>query len=143
MTHLSSTINSLAAAGNAALCRMCRLGMKYTVRFLFTVCLLQVFHFVIYKAILVYILLVFVFYKHVKQFLKVRCQVGEKDSGNKPTENSEELQSAESFHYSHATRDTEKVQFHNESYLSVVFTWADNPSHTIQFCVICDYLQMQ
>lgn len=73
----------------------------------------------------------------------MKCEVGEKDSRNKPTENSEELQSSESFHYSRAARDTEKVQLHNESYLSVIFTWADNPSCTIQFCVICNKLQMQ
>lgn len=34
LTHLSSSPSSLAAAGNAANCRMCRLEVKYTVRFL-------------------------------------------------------------------------------------------------------------
>lgn len=72
----------------------------------------------------------------------MKCEVREKDSRNKPTENSEELQSSESFRYSHAARDTKKVQLH-KSYLSVIFTWADNPSFTIQFCVICNNLQMQ
>lgn len=39
------------------------------------------------------------------QFLKVRSEIREKDSRHKPTENSEELQSSESFHYTHATTD--------------------------------------
>lgn len=37
----------------------------------------------------------------------------------------------------------EKVQLHTESYLSVGFTQVDNPSCTIQFCVICHNLQKQ
>jgi hypothetical protein len=58
------------------------------------------------------------------------------DSSDKVSD--EELQSSESFHCISATRDTKKVRLYNESYLSMGFTWAGNPSCPIPLCVVCD-----
>lgn len=59
LTHLSSSPSSLAAAGNDANCRMCRLEVKYTVRFLqlctlckqFILLFKRPFYFILYQCL--------------------------------------------------------------------------------------------